>query len=211
MEMVMVPILRPVQNKPVVFLILFLPQIILGNATLFCRGKIDVDMGISTGDLCDFDFVLNGRVSPEVLSQFSFADSIGAYYYKSENSDKLFNRIYFWFKRGRKRGRIKRISLSSIINSQTIHSEEDYKPEYVMRIINDIYGSFGMPNIRKFTFKRFNEAGEVYYLDRVYITWTIKNAEIEYNYLPYYNFNNRNLDTIGDKNFSYQLTLTLLN
>jgi hypothetical protein len=207
MEMAMVPIL--VENKRLWIFIFLLSQLICGNTVLHCRGKTDTGIHISTNDLCDFNFELNGRVPKEILDQFNFADSIGAYYYKSANTERPFDTIYIW----PKRGRIKKISLSSNIDLHRIHSEEEYRAEYVRRIIEDRYNDLGIPDIQRFTFKKVNKAGAVYFIERKTITWVYKNIKIEYSYLPYHNFDNEDYRMeiiIGDRDIGYELRITLL-
>jgi hypothetical protein len=203
MEMVMDPI--RVGNKLFLISIFLLSQLICGNTFLYCRGKIDSELHISTRDLCDFDFELNDRIPKEVLDKFSYAHSISAYYHESTNTEKPFDTIFIWLKRGR----IKEIFLGSSISLQCVHSEEEYKAEYVRRIIEDRYNVLGMPDIRRFTFEN-NKTGIVYFLERKNIQWLYKNIKINYSYLPYYNFDNEIMGIIGDEEIGYDLRITLL-
>jgi hypothetical protein len=209
MEVGMVPI--PARNKPCAMLFgLFLVQLTVGNAVLYSRGKTDAEIRISTSGLCDFDFTLNERVAPEVLDRLSYADSINAYYYWTEDNDELFNKAYLWFKGG-KRGRIKRISLSSAVDLKDIRSKDSYRAEYAAQVMYSRYGNLGLPNISKSAYKEeLYTTGEDYYMERVYIEWHVKNVEIQYSYIPYYNFAGKDLSIIKDGKYSYNLVITTL-
>jgi hypothetical protein len=136
-------------------------------------------MHISIGDLCDFDLVLNGQVSKEVLDQFVYVHSMDAYYYESKNNLKPFDTVYLHFKKKR----ISRIQLLSNIHLQNIRSGDDYEPEHILKIISDKYYNLGTPKIIKY----INPLE--YRIEWILVKWIYENIEIKYRYLPYSNFN----------------------
>jgi hypothetical protein len=194
-----------VRNKFYLILALFLVQLIPGHSLLYSRGKNDADITISTSGLCDFDLALNERVAKDILDRFRYIDSIGAYYYQTENSSRLFNKIYLWLKLGR----IIKIIMISNIDKEDIYSKDSYKPEYAMQIIYSRYSNFGIPAIEKYAFREFSMAGEYYCLERVTAKWTTENININFSYVPYYNFTDLNMDIFDDEIYRFDLSISV--
>jgi hypothetical protein len=159
---------------------IFLLYALFGNDILFAGGRNEGGIGVVSADeLYEYDFKLNGRIPREIKKELMYADSVNAYYYKSENSLKIFDTVYFYMKWDR----IEKIILYSYIDLEDDFTFEEYKPEYVMKICKDAYGEPETEWLRQ-PFTTPESPAEY----TVRCRWEIDNITITYYYLPYNDF-----------------------
>jgi hypothetical protein len=180
----------------------FLLCVLCWNGLLFAGGRNEDAIGVVSADeLYEYDFKLNDRIPREIKKELKYADSINAYYYTSEDSEKIFDMAYFYLKRGR----LVRIFLSSYINLRGDFILEEYKPEYVLKICKDEYGEPEMEWI-KLPLVSSEEPAEY----TLKCKWKIDNVTITYYYLPYKYFKEVKAATsgsgIGKFSLNYSMT-----
>jgi hypothetical protein len=151
--------------------------------------------------LCDFSLILNGRVPKDILSQFSYVDSIDAYHYMSKNNEKLFKTIYLYFRWGK----LKRIELESYVYLQN-NDLDYYKQERILEVCNSKYGKIETSSsARVYCTKPYTIPTLLEVNNYLRIKWKINGVTVELLYLPLESYNNLKNEMTDEVRIWYEL------
>jgi hypothetical protein len=179
---------------------------LFGHAMLFGNGNYEDNIGVAAADeLYEYDFKLNDRIPKEIKKELRYVDSINAYYYTSVDSPKIFHAVYFYMNWGR----IRKISLRSVIRIEDNFTWEDYKPAYVMKILKDAYGE----SETAYTISRFVdgfEGNDSAIYNQVICKWKINNVIIEYYYIPYNDYTKLKQLALGKGEITFGLRYSMV-